>query len=196
MFYTAEGFLFSLGRKRKNDFEVFYLDMDPSLKILTYNLKVPFTYSLTVETNDPKIAKASTVWEYYVNPISDLEQLIREIESKKYKVINSEESTRKITDLCPQCHRHGIPKIEKKDNADRRVRNSKYGKESTVSKRPVEYWLSYDHKLKPKKCWISQFTSTPAPAYKYNARKNMEIEKYFFPQVIENMKKDGFWYVD
>ena len=91
-----------------------------------YDVKMPFLYSITVETNDPNIAKMQTTWEYFVKDDSNLDGLIKEIESQDYfkvRVIKVEPAVRQHTDLCPRCHMRGIPKIEKKDTRDYRKRS-------------------------------------------------------------------------
>lgn len=157
---------------------------------------MPFLYALTIETNDPNNSKMQTTWEYFVKPGSNLDELIKEIESNrsfKVKVIKVTPATRPLTDLCPRCHKHGVPKIEKKNTRDNRERTWR-NKENVSAKkeRPMEYWLTYTHS-KHKKCRIRQYLNTPDPAYKKN---KIDIEKYFFPHVIEYLKKDSFWYSD
>lgn len=153
---------------------------------------MPFLYAITVETNDPNNAKMQTTWEYFVKLDSNLDGLIKEIESKLYKVIKVEPAVRQFTDLCPRCHSRGVPKIEKKDTHDNRVRSWRNKKQDEESKkeRPPEFWLTYTH-TKSKKCRICQYVNTPNPAYK---RNNIDIEKYFFPYIVENMQKGSIWY--
>ncbi len=164
--------------------------------IKKYDVQVPFLYALTVETNDPNNSKMQTTWEYFVKPVSNLDGLIKEIENNqsfKVKVIKVAPATRPLTDLCSRCHKHGVPKIEKKNTRDNRERTWR-NKENTPTKkeRPTEYWLTYTHS-KHKKCRICQYLNTPDPAYKKN---KIEIERYFFPHVIGYLKKDSFWYSD
>ena len=164
-------------------------------KIKQYNVKMPFLYAMTVETDDPNNAKMQTVWEYFVKHDSDLDGLIQEIENQpfKVKVIKVDQAVRPVTDLCPRCHKRGVPKIEKKNTSDNRERTWR-NKEQTSpqKKREPEFWLTYTH-TRAKKCRICQYINTPYPTYKQN---KIEIEKYFFPQVIGNMKKGSFWYDD
>ncbi len=156
---------------------------------------MPFVYALTVETNDPNNAKMQTIWEYFVKDESNLDGLIKEVENQpfKVKVIKVEPATRQITDLCPRCHNRGVPRIEKKNTRDNRERTWR-NKENTTTKkeRPTEYWLVYAHS-KHKKCRIRQYVNTPDPSYKKN---DIEIEKYFFPHVIGELKKGSFRYAD
>jgi hypothetical protein len=176
-----------LGRKPKNKFIEAGLVFKEGSKIRRYDVQMPFLYALTVETNDPNNAIMQTTWEYFLKDDSNLDGLIKEIESQpfKVKVIKVEPAIRQITDLCPRCHNSGVPKIEKKNTSDNRERSWR-NKEKTSSqkKREPEFWLTYTHS-RTKKCRISQYVNTPNPAYKPNS---IDIEKYIFPYVIGNMK--------
>jgi hypothetical protein len=184
-----------LGRKPKNKFEGAYLVFKDNAEIKKYDVKMPFCYAITVETNDPNIAKTHTTWEYFLKDDSKLDELIKEIESQpfKVKVIKVEPAVRPILDLCPRCHKRGVPKIEKKNTSDNRERSGRYQeKTSSLKKREPEFWLTYVH-TRTKKCRISQYVNTPHPAYKHN---KIDIEKYFFPHILGHMKKGSVWYSD
>ena len=159
-----------------------------------YDVKVPFIHSITVEIVNPNLAKAHTTWEYFAKSASDLEAITKEIENHPFglKVIKIEEATRQLTDLCPRCHNRGTPKIEKKDTRDNRERSWRNKEETTRKERPPEFWLTYTH-TKSKKCRIRQYVNTPYPAYKQN---KIEIEKYFFPFVLEHMQNGSIRYAD
>jgi hypothetical protein len=185
-----------LGRPPTNEFTEASLAFKEDTKIKKYSVKMPFLYSLTVETNDPNNTKMHTKWEYFVKPISKLDGLIKEIENNqsfKIKVIKVELAVRELIDLCPRCKKHGVPKIEKKNTLDNRERSWR-NKENTSTKkeRPIEYWLTYTHS-KDKKCRICQYLNTPDPAYKKNS---IAIEKYFFPMVIGHLKDGSLQYAD
>jgi len=149
-----------------------------------------------MQINDPNFAKAKTTREYLVKPDSNLDGLIKEIEgeqSLKVKVIKVEPAVRPHTDLCPRCHNRGVPKIEKKDASDNRIRSWRNKEQTSLQKkREPEFWLTYTHS-KTKKCRICQYLNTPSPAYKYN---KIDIGKYFFPQIIGNMKRGSIKYSD
>ena len=157
---------------------------------------MPFLYAITVETNDPNIATAQTTWEYFLKDDSHLEVLKKEIESQPFrvKVIKVEPAVRQLIDLCPRCHKRGVPKIEKKNTRDNRQRSwrNKEQDEKSKKERPPEFWLTYTHS-KSKKCRIRQYVNTPYPAFKQN---KIDIEQYFFPYVLERMKKGSIWYAD
>ena len=158
---------------------------------------MPFLYSIKVQFNDPNYAKMHTVREYFVKPDSKLDELIKEIEgnpSFRVKVIKVDPATRSLTDLCPRCHNRGVPKIEKKDTRDNRERSwrNKDPDEKSKKQRPPEFWLTYTH-TKSKKCRISQYVNTPYPTFKHN---KIDIERYFFPHIIGNMKRGSVRYSD
>ncbi|MDE2589567.1 MAG: hypothetical protein KGL95_07875 [Patescibacteria group bacterium] len=184
-----------MGRKPKNQFIEVSLAFKENSKILVYDIKMPFLYALTVETNDPNIAKMQTTWKYFVKDDSNLDTLVKKVESQpfKVKVIKIEPVTMQITDICTRCHNRGVPKIEKKNICDNRERTWR-NKENTSTKkeRTAEYWLVYTHS-KHKKCRICQYENIPNPKRKKNA---IEIEKYFFPFVMEHMKNGSLWYAD
>lgn len=184
-----------MGRKPKNEFIETSLAFKEDSKFRRYDVKMPFLYAITVETNDPNIAKMQTTWEYFVKSDSNLDGLIKEIESQPYKVkvIKVEPAVRQHTDLCPRCHKRGVPKIEKKNTSDNRERSWR-NKENTSSqkKREPEYWLTYTH-TRTKKCRIRQYMNTPYPTYKQN---KIDIEKYFFHNIIGNMKNGSIKYDD
>jgi len=120
-------------------------------------------------------------------PISK-EKVIKELRKRGYKGIKIEPATVKFTDLCPQCNRPGIPKIERKDTKDNRLWTLKNKERSDEPKRrPNEYWLTYDHKTKPKKCRVQQLVYATRPQFKKNTRKNIDIKKSLFPYAWESM---------
>jgi len=125
---------------------------------------------------------------YVSKPISEKKLIRKEIQKMGYKVTKIEPQIVQFTDLCPQCERRGIPKIEKKDTTDNRTRTWKNKARRDRTKRPDEYWLTYDHKTYPKKCRIVQAVNKPFPAFKKNLRKDIDIRKYYFPQVIGLLK--------
>ena len=127
--------------------------------------------------------------EMYVNkPLSGKKLIRSEMKKLGYNVTKIEPQIVKFTDLCPQCERSGIPKVEKKDTTDNRARTWRNKEERPPTKRPDEYWLIYTHKTKPTKCRIQQAVNTPYPAFKKNLRKDIDIRKYYFPQVIGLLK--------
>lgn len=185
-----------MGRKPKNEFIEASLAFEEGSKIKKFDMKMPFLYAVTMQINDPDFTKVKIVQEYFVKSDSILNELIKEIEDQqhlKVRVIKTEPAVRQFIDLCPRCHKRGVPKIEKKDTRDNRERSwSNKEKSETRKERPPEYWFTYTH-TKSKKCRICQYINTPDPTFKQN---KISIEKYFFPQIIANMKKRSFWYDD
>jgi hypothetical protein len=185
----------SLGRRPKNKFIDANLASDEEIKIKRFDVKMPFLYALTVETDYPNNAKMQTTWEFFLKQDSELDELIKEVENQpfKVKVIKTDQVFRQFTDLCPRCHNRGVPKIEKKDTRDNRERTWR-NKENVKPKkgRDPEYWLTYTH-TRTKKCRIVQYTNTPNPEYRQN---QIEIQKYFFPLVLLNMDNKSLRYND
>jgi len=182
-----------VGRKPKNSFVEGTIAFEKGTELKIYEVKLPFsvkvTYKAQVSANldgSPKYAES----EMYVNkPLSEKKLIRKEIQKMGYKVDKIEPQTVKFSDLCPECHRSGIPKVEKKDTTDNRTRTWKNKVKKPRTKRPDEYWLIYSHKTIPKKCRIQQAVNSPYPAFKKNLRKNIDISKYYFPQVIGLIKK-------
>jgi len=181
-----------MGRKAENRFidgtiafqkgtehKVFYVKLPFSVKV-TYKVQV----SADLEGN-PLYGETTT---YVSKPISEKKLIRKEIQKMGYKVTKIEPQIVQFTDLCPKCHRSGIPKIERKDTTDKRKRVWRNKEERPRTKRPDEYWLTYDHKTKPKKCRIVQAVNIPYPAFKKNLRKDIDIRKYYFPYVVELLK--------
>lgn len=176
-----------MGRKPKNKFIETNIAFEKGTEFRLFDVTIPFVYSITVEIVNPNLTKAQTTWEYYAKSPSDMDRITKEIENDPFglKVIKIEESTRKFTDVCPRCGEKGVPKIEKKDTSDKRERSWRHKEKTPRKEKPSEFWLTYTHS-RLKKCRICQYVNTPAPAYKKNY---IDISKYFFPQVIGNMKR-------
>ena len=131
-----------MGRKPINAFVEAGLSFADNFKVKRYDIKMPFLYDITVESNDPSIAKFQTTGEYHAKDQSDLDRRIRELESQerfKLKVIKVEPAVRQLIDLCPKCHMRGIPKIEKKDTRDNRERSWRYQQSITRKERLPKY---------------------------------------------------------
>ncbi len=181
-----------MGRKPKSSFIQGTIAYKKGTEHKVFDVKLPYsvkvTYQVQVSANldgSPIYGESTT----YVNkPISEKTKLRKEIQKMGYKVKKIEPQIVKFTDLCPQCDRSGIPKIEKKDTTDNRARTWRNKEEKPRTKRPDEYWLTYTHKTKPKKCRIIRAVNNPYPAFKKNLRKNIDITKYYFPQVVGLLK--------
>ena len=55
-----------MGRKPKNEFIEVSLVFKEDSKIKRYDVKMPFLYSMRLETNDPNYIKAQTAREYFL----------------------------------------------------------------------------------------------------------------------------------
>lgn len=113
------------------------------------------------------------------------------------KVLNIKPHTVKLTSICPQCYNRGIPKIEKKDTTDYRIKTGRYDVPAIVFENEVDpnykgkyafkYYLSYLHG-KGEKCWTREYISYPYPTFKQNNRKFFDIRECLFPYCLD----DGF----
>jgi len=181
-----------MGRKAENRFIDGTIAFQKGTEHKVFDVKLPFSvkviYKVQVSADldgNPLYGETTT---YVSKPISEKKLIRKEIQKMGYKVKKIEPQIVQFTDLCPQCQRSGNPKIEKKDTADNRIRNWTYKEKRPPTKRPDEYWLIYTHKTKPKKCRIQQAVNIPYPAFKKNLRKDIDIRKYYFPQVIGLLK--------
>jgi len=182
-----------VGRKPKSSFIEGTIAYKKGTEHKIFDVKLPFSVKVTYKTQvsadldgNPLYAETTT---YVSKPISEKKLIRKEIQKMGYKVKKIEPQIVKFTDFCPQCHQSGIPKVERKDTKDNRIRNWTYKEKRPPTKRPDEYWLIYTHKTKPTKCRIQQAVNTPYPAFKKNLRKDIDIRKYYFPQVIGLLKK-------
>jgi hypothetical protein len=183
-----------VGRKPKNEFIESSYAFERGTEFRLFSVKVPFIHTITLETTNPNIVKTGTTREYYAVTEQDLAAIRKEVENDPFgfRIVKIEESTRKLIDFCPRCDQRGTPKIEKKDTRDNRERTWRNKDETTRTERPVEFWLTYTH-TRSKKCRICQYVNTPYPSYKQN---NLDIENYFFPQVLEFIKKGSVYPID
>ena len=184
-----------MGRKPKNSFIEGTIAFKKGTEHKVYDVKLPssvmVTYKIPISAklDGSPIYGESTMFVY--KPISEKKMIQKEIEKQGMKVIKIEPQIVKLTDLCPQCGRRGIPKIERKDTTDNRTRTWKNKEEKSRTKRSDEFWLSYDHKTFPKKCRIVQAGNYPQPGFKKNERKNIDMRKYYFPWVTKILKNQS-----
>lgn len=181
-----------MGRKPKSSFIEGTIAYKKGTEHKVFDVKLPFsvkvTYKMQISADldgNPLYGETTT---YVRKPISAKKLIRKEIQKMGYKVVKIESQIVQFTDLCPQCDRSGIPKIEKKDTTDNRIRNWPYKEEKLRTKRPDEYWLVYTHRDKPKKCRIIQAVNKPYPSFKKNLRKDINIRKYYFPYVVGLLK--------
>ncbi len=181
-----------MGRKPKSSFVEGTIAYKKGTEHKVFDVKLPFsvkvTYKVQVSADldgNPLYAETTT---HVSKPISEKKMIRKEIQKMGYKVIKIEPQIAQFTNLCPQCERSGIPKVERKDTTDKRRRVWRNKEKKSRTKRPDEYWLVYAHRDKPKKCRIIQAVNKPYPAFKKNLRKDIDIRKYYFPYVIGLLK--------
>ncbi|MEO9306698.1 MAG: hypothetical protein ABI342_00120 [Nitrososphaera sp.] len=174
-------------RPPKNKFEEAYLVFDKKIIVRVFDIVVPFVHKFTIGLNPSWYTER----EYHIKKSEDMLLVEDDIKKQGYEIMKIEPSVRKIIDLCPKCHKRGIPKIEKKDTRDNRERTWRTKEETSPRKeRSPEYWLVYTHS-RHEKCRVRQYVNTPDPAYKKN---DIDIEKYFFPWAIQHLKDGIIWY--
>ncbi len=178
-----------MGRKPVNKFTWSSIGLKEGTEFRLFDVKIPFLYDITVESTNPNVAKVGTTLQYYAKSESDLDVIRKELENDlfRYRVLRTEKATRQLTEWCPRCHGKGTPKIETKDARDYKERTWRNKDQKAGKERTPEFWLTYTH-TRSKKCRIRQYVNTPYPAYKQN---NIEIEKYFFPNVLDLIEKES-----
>jgi len=178
-----------MGRTLKNEHHINSISCLKDRSFELYHVKIPFHTKVTfkeVYAENKKINKKYywTGSEIYPKPITEKDEIKKEFKKQNKIVIKIEELTTPMTDHCPQCHKHGIPKIERKNASDHRL----YLK-GTKKERPDEYYVTYTHKIngKTKQCKIVQYIKDGF-YFKKNMRKNSNIDEFMFPRVLESDK--------
>lgn len=194
-FYSWEGILFSMGRKTANSFTEVTIAFKEDSEFKLFEVKLPHwlevEYSLPLNEAGHMGTTSKSIHEDYK------EQMINQVEQLGGKVLNIRPLVTKLPDICTQCKKKGIPKIEKKNSNDYRTKTARYGvpkssflgqeeKSEPIEKVPI-FYLSYMHE-EGKKCWIQQYIPLPYPSFKKNTKKQLDIQKHFFPYCIEWMK--------
>ena len=104
----------------------------------------------------------------------------------------------RVIERCPRCKSKGIPKIERKDANDRRLRTEQFTslggvreKNKIHKKRSDEYWLTYDHKkTESKKCRILKFVSLQeSREVKLNKKQGIILEEFIYPFCVSFLKR-------
>jgi len=179
-----------MGRPFKNHCEEIYIGNIRDRKFGLWQVKIPFftkvTYKIVVSENK-KINKKwyGTAWDPVNKPISKKDEIIKDFLEKGKEVINIEEYYIQFLDICPLCHNKGTPKIERKDTSDNRWRVSPQN-HTKIKTKPDVYRLTYTHKNN--KCIISHFDKNHF-LFKKNPKRNIELEKHFFPMCLEWIEK-------
>ena len=182
-----------MGRNRKNEFEESSIAFKKGTKFERNLVKVPFFVNVTIKDkigkyNDGKPIYGTTTIMLKRN-ISEKDEIIKQLQKNSAReVLKVEEFPIQFSSLCPNCNRHGIPKVERKSNKiDYHARvspDSDTGHHITPTNRPDEYWLCYDHETKPKKCRIAQWDKNHF-LFKKNGRVYTGLMKYMMPYYVE-----------
>ena len=178
-----------MGRKRKNKFVESSIAFKKESEFESSHVKVPFFVNVTIQDeigkyNDGKpIYGTSTIM--LKRDISEKDEIIKQLQKDgKYEVLKVEEFPIRFSSLCPDCHRHGIPKVERKSNEfDYHYRVETLSRKNPTN-RPDEYWLCYDHETKPKKCRVAKWDKNHFMFLK-NGRPYPELIKYMMPYYVE-----------
>ena len=177
-----------MGRNRKNKFEECSIRFEAGTEFELNHVKVPFWVNITYKEkigkyNDGKsIYGTTTVMDK--KDISEKDEIIKELQKDgNREVLNVEPFTIRFSDLCPECNRKGIPKVERKSNKIDYHTRAETGSHKNPTNRPDEYWLCYDHETKPKKCRVAKWDKNRFVFTKYNKIYN-KLRKYIFPNYI------------
>ena len=174
-----------MGRNRKNKVEESSIRFEWGTEFDLNHVKVPFWVNVTYKTpitKDKKFYGTTTV--LIKKDISEKDEIIKEFQKDgTNEVLNVEEFTIRFSDLCPECDRKGIPKVERKSNEFDYHTRAETGLHKKPTDRPDEYWLCYDHKTKPYKCRVAKWDKNRIVFTKYGKIYN-KLRKYIFPHYI------------
>ncbi|MBM2819835.1 MAG: hypothetical protein HW410_1517 [Nitrosarchaeum sp.] len=127
------------------------------------------------------------------------QETIDKMEKSGIIIFSQKPLTHSLTSFCPQCHNHGIPKIEKKNADDNRIRTGAYdipkiplhGESDFKLKKHPKLYLAYTHG-KCKKCWIKQYEDLPEPRLvesKHTSKKIVGTNPYLHQNILETLQK-------
>lgn len=154
-----------------------------------FTVKLPFPVTVEYRSLSQKRNKNyGTVIQLIRRPYSEKEQIIKDFKNSGYCVVKVHQLSTYLTELCPQCDKKGIPKIEKKDTADNRLRTWRNKKSTKLAKRPDEYWLTYYHNTEHRKCRIKQYQGREFNTFKPNKRKAIPFRKLTIENTIDVLK--------
>lgn len=178
-----------MGRKIKNpSVEVQIENSDKTFQ--WYFVQVPFPVNVELEPKGPKNANLAGTFVKTVSWFfSEREKLVSQLEKLGYEVKAVKPLSMRFTELCPQCNRRGIPKIERKNTTDYHIRSGRYeNTKRVIKKRTDEWWLTYDHKTLPIKCRIRQYQGLSSNTFKPNKFKKIDIRKLILEDAIEELR--------
>ena len=187
-----------MGRYRKNKFEEASIRFEAGTEFELNQVKTPFWVNVTYkepiseDKNGKKLYGTTTV--LIKKDISEKDEIFKAFQKDGKKVINIEEFTFRFADLCPNCNRKGVPKIERKSNKfDYHTRAiaplTELPKHKVTTNRPDEYWLTFDHETKPKKCRIAQWDKNHF-LFKKKGKAYTELLKYTIPYYVAWQKNE------
>ena len=168
-----------MGRKYTNESEDVYDNQ--TIKWTISQVKLPtykkVTYKVKISENlDGKPMYGTTDFITNQPPPKDIQ------------VVKTEDVRLPLWNLCPNCSTLGRPRIDKKNNTDRRLHSSKGRKRHSII-RQDEYRLIYNHKIdgKIKPCIVARFDKNHG-IFTKNGKLCTEIRKLVFPYFIQPMK--------
>jgi len=182
-----------MGRNRKNKFEETSIGNETGTEFELNHVKMPFWVNVTYKDSLGKYDNGEIIYGdatiLVKRDISEKDEIIKAFQKTDYKIKNIEEFTIRFSDLCPECDRKGIPKVEGKSNKfDYHAREiaplTEEPKHKIEVNRPDEYWLCYDHETKPKKCRVAKWDKNRFTFTKHNKIYN-KLRKYILPKYIE-----------
>jgi hypothetical protein len=181
-----------MGRKTSNQFVEGTIAAKKGTEHLVFDVKLPNSVKVTYKEKISAHLDGTPIFGeaemYLPRPFSEKTKIRKELIKNGIKVVKITPQIVRLSDLCPNCHRRGKPRIEQKDTTDKRKRSWKNKDEKPITKRPNEQWLIYVHKTKPYKCRIQQAVNTPYTGFKKNLRKDIDMRKYYYPYVTEFLK--------
>jgi len=190
-----------MGRNRKNKFEETSIRFEAGTEFEVNHVKVPFWVNVTYKVkigkyNDGKSIYGTTT-VMIKRHISEKDEIIKEFQKKDYKEINVEECAIEFSNFCPNCQRKGVPKVERKSNKfDYHAREidplTEEPKHKVPTNRRDEYWLCYDHKIKPKKCRVAKWDKNHFMFLK-DSWPYRELLKYRMPYYVEWQEHGTVW---
>ena len=174
-----------MGRKRKNKVVESSIGFEWETEFDLNHVKVPFwvnvTYKIPITPNKQHYGTTTVLVK---SDISKKNEVIEKFQKDSDKeVLNIEPFTIPFSDLCPECDRKGIPKVERKSNEFDYHTRAETGLHKKPTDRPDEYWLCYDHKTKPYKCRVAKWDKNRIVFTKYGKIYN-KLRKYIFPEYV------------
>jgi len=180
-----------MGRPRKDKFDEVSYAFRKGTEHELVKVSIPFWLNVTYKIKAGKYNDGKPIYATTTELVSDLnhtkDEIRKSFQEKECEVMKFEDFTTKLPNICERCGRTGTPIIQKKSNYDMRHRTRT--EHPSRSNRPDEYWLNYQHTVKPKICRIAKFD---IEHFRFNNPKNRitKLDKHFFPRYLEKIKKE------